>query len=255
MLRFLRIERPTTVILRPHSIATSAACCMRWMFDANEATRMRPVRSGKSVRNVSPDEPLGARRAGALGVRRVAEEEVDPAIPDLGELADVGPAPVHRRVVELPVARVHDAPGLRVDDERDGVRDRVRDTDELDAERAELERVVVGRRLDQLGRLAEPVLVELRLDERERQPRRDDGVDVHLAQEVRQPADVVLVAVREHDGAHALALEVRDVRQKQVDAEVLVAREREPGVDDDASRPRSRRRSCSSRPRRGRRAG
>ena len=148
MLRFLRIERPTMVMLRPHSIATSAACCMRWMFDANEATRIRPVRSGKSVRNVSPDEPLGARRARALGVRRVAEEEVDPAIPDLGELPDVRPAPVHRRVVELPVARVDDAARLGVDDERDRVRDRVRDADELDPERAELERIVVGRRLD-----------------------------------------------------------------------------------------------------------
>ena len=58
---------------------------------------------------------------------------------------------------------------------------------------------------------------------------------MHLAHEVRQPADVVLVAVREHDAAdHALAvLEVREVAEDEVDAEVLVAREREPGVDDD----------------------
>ncbi len=54
MLRFLRMERPMTVTLRPHSTATSAACCMRWMFDAKDATRIRPVRSGKSVRNASP---------------------------------------------------------------------------------------------------------------------------------------------------------------------------------------------------------
>ena len=54
MLRFLRIERPTTATLRPHSTATSAACCMRWMFDANEATRIRPLRTGMSVRNASP---------------------------------------------------------------------------------------------------------------------------------------------------------------------------------------------------------
>ena len=54
MFRFLRIERPTTTTLRSHSIATSAACCMRWMFEANDATRMRPLRSGKSVRNASP---------------------------------------------------------------------------------------------------------------------------------------------------------------------------------------------------------
>ena len=77
------------------------------------------------------------------------------------------------------------------------------------------------------------MLVELRLHERERERRRDDRVDVDLAQEVRQPADVVLVAVREDDRADAPALQVPDVREQQVDAEVLVAREREPGVDDD----------------------
>ena len=77
------------------------------------------------------------------------------------------------------------------------------------------------------------MLVELRLDEREREPCRDDSVDIHLPHEVREPADVVLVAVREHDRAYALVLEVGDVGQEQVDAEVLVARERKPGVDDD----------------------
>ena len=54
MLRFLRIERPTTTTFRPHSTATSAACCMRWMFEANDATRIFPVRSGKIERNASP---------------------------------------------------------------------------------------------------------------------------------------------------------------------------------------------------------
>jgi hypothetical protein len=45
---------------------------------------------------------------------------------------------------------------------------------------------------------------------------------------------VVLVAVRQHDAAdHLLALaQVREVGQDEVDAEVLVAREREPCVDD-----------------------
>ena len=51
---FLRIERPTTATLRPFAMATSAACWTRWMFDANEATMIRPVRSGMSWRNASP---------------------------------------------------------------------------------------------------------------------------------------------------------------------------------------------------------
>ena len=203
------------------------------MFEANDATRIFPCAKREDRAERLADEPLGARVARALGVRRVAEQEVDAAVPDLRERADVGLEPVDRRVVELPVARVHDAPGVRLDDERDGVGDRVRDADELDAKRAELERRVARRRGHELGLLPEPVLVELRLDERERERRRDDLADVDLAQEVRQPADVILVAVREDDRAHAPALEVADVGQEQVDAEVLVAREREPGVDDD----------------------
>ena len=138
-------------------------------------------------------------------------------------------------MVELVVAGVHDAAARRLEHDRGGVRDRVRHADELDPERAELERLVAGGDLAQLRLAREAVLVELRLDQAEREPRGDDDRNVHLAHEVRQRADVVLVAVREHDAAdHLRALdEIREVREDEVDAEVLVAREREPGVDDD----------------------
>ena len=88
--------------------------------------------------------------------------------------------------------------------------------------------------LAQLGGAQEAVLVELRLDEPEREPRRPDLVDLHLPHQVRERADVVFVRVREHDRADAaLVPQVGEVGQDQVDAEVLVAREREPGVDHD----------------------
>ena len=118
MFRFLRIERPTTTTLRPHSTATSAACCMRWMFDANEATRIRPFAQREDRAERLADEPLGAGVPGPLGVRRVAEQEVDAAVADLRERPDVGLQPVDGRVVELPVARVHDPAGSGLDDER-----------------------------------------------------------------------------------------------------------------------------------------
>ena len=44
---------------------------------------------------------------------------------------------------------------------------------------------------------------------------------------------MILVAVREDDGVDAAVAEVADVRQDEVDAEVLVAREGEARVDDD----------------------
>ena len=54
MFRFLRIERPITLTERPTSSATSIACCIRWMFDANDETRMRPCRAGMIWRKASP---------------------------------------------------------------------------------------------------------------------------------------------------------------------------------------------------------
>ena len=235
MFAFLRIERPTNATLRPDSMATSAACCIRCTFDANDVTRIRPVRCGMIWRNASPTTRSDCVKPGPLRVGRVAEQQVDAAVPDLGELADVGALPVDRRVVELVVAGVDDPSARRLQDDGGRVGDRVRHADQLDPERAELHRLVVRRHLPELRLAQEPVLVELRLHQPERQPRRDDDGDVHLAHEIRQPADVVLVAVREHDTAdHRLAvLEIRDVAEDEVDAEMLVAREREAGVDDD----------------------
>ena len=83
----------------------------------------------------------------------------------------------------------------------------------------------------------------------------DHLADLDLAQHVRQRADVVLVAVREHDRAERPVVEVAEVGQDEVDPEVLVAREREPRVDDDPLLAELEERSCSCRPRRARRAG
>ena len=125
-------------------------------------------------------EALRAGVAGTLGVRRVAEQEIDAPVADLRELADVGLQPVDGRVIELPVPCVHDATRRRLDDERRRVGNRVRDADELHPERAEFERLVARRRGDQLRLLREAVLVELRLHERKRQRSRDDRLHVDL---------------------------------------------------------------------------
>jgi hypothetical protein len=78
------------------------------------------------------------------------------------------------------------------------------------------------------------VLVELRLDQPHRQARRPHLGRADLAEEVGQRADVVLVPVGEHDCEHAVAAlpQVGEVREHEVDAEVLVAGEREACVDD-----------------------
>ena len=135
---------------------------------------MRPFRSGMIVRNASPTSRSEPVMPGPLGVRRVAEQQVDAAVAELGEPADVGLQPVDRRVVELPVAGVEDAAGRRLEHDGDAVRDRVRHAHELEPERAELRS---ARRPGSASRSSvdarEAVLVELRLDQPERQPRRD----------------------------------------------------------------------------------
>ena len=114
-----------------------------------------------------------------------------------------------------------------------------------------------GTDLDKLGPVGELVLGELRGNEAERELRAEDARDVDLSEEVGQPANVILVRVGEddrRDGAGTFG-EVRDVGQDEIDAEMLVAGEREPCVDHERPVLPTRRRSCSSRSRQARRAG
>ena len=179
------------------------------------------------------DEPLRARETGPLGVRRVSQHQVDAEVAELGETTDVGLEAVDRRVVELVVRRVEDAPAADLDDDAGVVGYRVRHPHELQAERPLLYRPVLRHHLDELRAVGQLVLSELRLDEAEREACADDPWRLDLAKEVRQAAHVILVRMRQHDGVHRTPAvdEIGDVGEHEVDAEVLVAREREPGVD------------------------
>ena len=171
---------------------------------------------------------------GPLGVRRVAEQQVDAAVAELREPADVGLQAVDGRVVELPVARVDDAAGRRsraTTATQSGIECAMRTNSSGNG--AELDRLARARPRAARSRAASPCSSSFDLTRPERQARRDHLVAVDLAQQVRQRADVVLVAVREDDARDALVAQVAEVGQDEVDAEVLVAREREPGVDDD----------------------
>ena len=91
---------------------------------------------------------------------------------------------------------------------------------------------LAGDRLLQLrSRAQQAVLVKLRLDQAEREPGCPDLLDLELAQYVGKPADVILVPVREDDRPDRLPsrMQVAEVGQDQIDAEVLVAREGDPG--------------------------
>src|SRR5262249_6130635 len=104
--------------------------------------------------------------------------------------------------------------------------------DDLRLERACLHPVAGGDLVDL--HLAQAVLVELPPQEPAREA---GGVDRHgpdRLDEVRQRPDVVLVAVGEDDRVHVLPAlgHVAEVRQDQVDAELLRRRELDAAVDD-----------------------
>ena len=211
MLRFLRIERPTIATLRPTCTATSIACCIRCTFDANETTRMRPLRSGISVRNASPTSRSEPVIPGRSAFVESPSSRSTPWLPSSASRPTSVFSPSTGVWSSFQSPGVEDASRRRLEHDRDAVRNRVRHAHEVERERADPD-LLVRHRLLQLGRRREAVLVELRLDQPERQLRRDHLVAVDLAQQVRQPADVVLVPVREHDRVDALPLEVARCR-------------------------------------------
>jgi hypothetical protein len=107
------------------------------------------------------------------------------------------------------------------------------DGDELQPEGPEVE-PVAGLDLVVHG-LLEPVLAELRAEQGQGQLGADQGDVVALAEEVRRGADVVLVAVREHqrlDRVEAVPDGV-EVGEDQVDAWMGLLGEQDAAVDDE----------------------
>jgi len=79
----------------------------------------------------------------------------------------------------------------------------------------------------------DPVLGQLRFDERERQRRAVHGA-VDVRQHVRHRADVILVAVRQHErGGASFLLQVREIGNDPIHAEQLGIGKHDAGVDND----------------------
>ena len=67
MLKFLRIERPTSATLRSSMAAASITCWTRWMFEANEVTMIRPSQREKVSSRAGPT----LDSEGELGIKTV----------------------------------------------------------------------------------------------------------------------------------------------------------------------------------------
>ena len=142
------------------------------------------------------DRPLERREARDVGVRGVDEEQVDALFAEPREGAEVGEPAVERQLVHLEVAGGQHRARGRADGDGERVGDGVVDRDELEVERAELLALPF---LDREAVGLDPVLLELRLGQRERQSRADDRDVLLELEQIRHRADVVLVAVGQHD--------------------------------------------------------
>ena len=121
----------------------------------------------------------------------------------------------------------------RFDGQRHAIHQRVRHADRLDRERADGE-LFLGRDFDQLDLVQQLVLFELAFNVGQRELGGVDG-NLEFAQNPGQAADVVLVAVRQDDGAHMLLVlnQVGDIGNNDIDAQQLRLRKHQPRVDHD----------------------
>ena len=193
---------------------------------------IRPWRLGDDVGDDLADIALGRDEPAHLGVGRVGEQQVDALVAEPGEAVEVGDPPVQRGLVHLEVAGVQDGLLPGADRDRQRVGDGVVDREELQPPRPDVGQLALAH-LPQVG-VVHAVLVELRGDQREGEPRSVDRDVGPLAQQVRQRADVVLVPVRQDDGidlAEPIGV-VRPVRQRDVDAGGVGLAEQHAAVDD-----------------------
>src|SRR5947209_13003413 len=148
------------------------------------------------------------------------------------EASDVGRLRIDRRVIDLEVAGVNDDAVRRSDREADGVDDRMRDANRLDAKRSGIDDVARHEpaKLD----VVDAEFIELVADEAEGQRHSVDRKR-HALEKKRQRADVIFVAMREEDRFEfrGVVEDVRHVGNNDVDAERGGVGEHHSAVDDD----------------------
>ncbi len=188
------------------------------MLDANAATMSLPaalVKISSNASTTSNSDPVKPRRSTLV---LSANSARTPRRAKLREAMDVEVLAVARRLIDLEVAGVDDDAGRRVDRQRDAVGNAVRDADELDRERSHRDAFarphgesVDGRRCRALRASARPARASAAC--------RKIGPSNHR-DHVRDGADVIFVAVRQHQrGGAPFLLQVGQIRNDAIDAQ------------------------------------
>ena len=201
------------------------------MLDANAATTQPAGRAREDLLERVDDFDLGSRPATPIDVGAVGKERQHALCAKRREPVEVEVLAVERRLVHLEVAGVNDDAGRRVQRQGDAVRHAVRHADELDLNRADRDPIAGTDRLKAIVGI-DPVLLELRPDERQRE-RRSVDLSVEERHQVWHAADVVLVPVREHQRGNSPVLQIGQILDDPIHARQLGPGEHATGVDDD----------------------
>ena len=174
----------------------------------------------------------GVVKPGTSALVESASSRSTPSSPSRANARRSVSRPSSGQLVHLEVAGVQHQPGRGADRDRQRVRDRVVDRDELALEGPDLLALPLAH-LERVGR--DPVLLQLGLDHRQGQPGADQRDVGTLPQQVGDGADVVLVGVGEHDAVDPVepVPDVVEVGEDQVDAGLVVLGEEHPAVDDE----------------------
>ena len=189
---------------RPVSLATRPIVCSRAAFDAKVVTSTRPFAIIVLREQPLVDALFRARRPVLEDVGRIAHQREHAGIADRGQRLGARRFAQHRRLVDLPVAGVEDIAEGRLDQQPIAFGDRVRQRDEADLERPELD---ASAALDdvELDLAGQPFLLELAGDQAGGERRRKQRA-LQLLGEIGQRADMVLVAVGQDDPGQPLLL-------------------------------------------------
>ncbi len=237
MFRFLRIERPITATDRPHSPATSIACCIRWMFEANDEIRTRPRFVGMICLKASPTTRSERVKPGRSAFVESPSRRSTPRFPSSARR----PTSVRRPSTgvwssfQSPVWNTRPAEVSRQTPTASGTECDIRTSSTRNGPSS------IGPESGPASRSSEafrspcsssfdftsPRVRRVAITERTRISRNRYG----------QRPDVILVRMGEDDRQNVATGEVPEVGKDQVDAEVLVAREGKAGVDHDRLTP------------------
>src|SRR6185312_16675695 len=139
----------------------------------------------------------------------------------------------HRSLVDLPIAGVKDVTEGCLDQQPVALGNRVRQRNEADAKRAELDASASFDDVE-LYRAGQSLFLELAGDESRCERRREQG-RAKLFGEIRQSADMILMSVGQHDSGEALLLvfDELQVGKDQLDPRIARVREGQSKVDHD----------------------